>query len=200
MIVVKLLVPMTELARQHHSFAEYLSLEAISQVKHEYLDGHVWAMAGGSPEHAAICVNVAVLLSMALRDRPCRVYNSDLRVRVRASGLATYPDLSVICGALQTDPDDRGGNTAINPTLLVEVLSPSTQSYDRGEKLAHYKRIDSVREILLIAQDERKLELWCRSDSGWVVEVTAGTQEQLRLTSVDCTLELAEVYRNPLGG
>jgi Uma2 family endonuclease len=191
---------MTELARQHHSFAEYLGVEAISQVKHEYLDGHVWAMAGGSPEHAAIAVNVAVLLATALRDRPCRVYNSDLRVRVRASGLATYPDLSVVCGALQTDPDDPGGNTAINPMLLVEILSPSTQDYDRGEKLAHYKRIASVREILLIAQDQRKLELWRRTDTGWVLEVAAGAQEQLRLTSLDCTIDLAEVYRNPLAG
>jgi Uma2 family endonuclease len=190
---------MTELARQRHSFAEYLDLEAISRVKHEYLDGHAWAMAGGSPRHAAIAANVIMILAASLRDRPCQVYSSDLRVRVKATGLATYPDLSVVCGTLQTDPEDPGGNTAINPTLLVEVLSPSTEDYDRGEKLAHYKQIPSAREILLIAHEEPRLELWRRTDTGWTLEVAcAGAAEQLRLSSLDCTLGLADVYRNPL--
>lgn len=192
---------MAELARQHHSFADYLELEAISRVKHEYLDGHAWAMAGGSPDHAAIAINVAIILGSALRDRPCRVYSSDLRVRVKATGLATYPDLTVVCGTLETDPEDRRGNTATNPTLLVEVLSPSTANYDRGEKLAHYKQIPSIREILLIAHEEHRLELWRRTDTGWTLEVAcAGAEERLSLSSLDCTLELADVYRNPLGG
>ncbi|NJK32605.1 MAG: Uma2 family endonuclease [Deltaproteobacteria bacterium] len=190
---------MVGLARQRHSFAEYLELEAISRVKHEYLDGQVWAMAGGTPAHAAITVNVSVLLAMALRDRPCQVFSSDLRVRVQATGLATYPDITVVCGALETDPDDRAGNTAINPLLIVEVLSPSTEDYDRGEKLSHYKHIPSVREILLIAHDERRIESWRRSDSGWTLEVArAGVEDRLHLAAVECTLELAEVYRNPL--
>ena len=189
--------PMTELARQHHAFAAYLDLEAISPTKHEYLDGHVWAMAGGSPEHAAIAVNVAVLLSAALRDQPCRVYSSDLRVRVKATGLATYPDISVVCGKLETDPDDPGGNTAVNPTLLVEVLSPSTEDYDRGEKLAHYKRIASIREVLLVAHDEQRLELWTKTATGWTLEVVRG-EASLQLHSLGCVLDLAEVYRDPL--
>jgi Uma2 family endonuclease len=192
---------MAELARQRHSFAEYLDIEAMSPIKHEYLDGSVWAMAGGSPRHAAIAANVAAILGAALRERPCQVYSSDLRVRVKATGLGTYPDLSVVCGALQTDPDDPGANTAINPTLIVEVLSPSTEDYDRGEKLAHYKQIPSAREILLIAHEEPRLELWRRTDTGWTLEVAcAGAEERVRLPSLDCTLELAEVYRNPLGG
>jgi Uma2 family endonuclease len=192
---------MTELARQRHSFADYLELEAISRVKHEYLDGHAWAMAGGSPRHAAIAANVAVILAAALRDRPWQVYTSDLRIRVKATGLATYPDLSVVCGKLETDPEDRGGNTATNPTLLVEVLSPSTEDYDRGEKLAHYKQIPAVREILLVAHEEHRLELWRKTETSWTLEVAcAGVEERLRLSSLDCTLELAEVYRDPLGG
>lgn len=192
---------MTELARQRHSFPDYLELEAISRVKHEYLDGQAWAMAGGSPRHAAIAANVAVIVAAALRDRPCQVYTSDLRIRVKATGLATYPDLSVVCGKLETDPEDRGGNTATNPTLLVEVLSPSTEDYDRGEKLAHYKQVPSVREILLIAHEEHRLELWRKTDTSWTLEVAcAGVEERLRLSSLDCTLELAEVYRDPLGG
>jgi Uma2 family endonuclease len=192
---------MTELARQRHSFADYLELEAISRVKHEYLDGQAWAMAGGSPRHAAIAANVAVILAAALRDRPCQVYTSDLRIRVKATGLATYPNLSVVCGKLETDPEDRGANTATNPTLLVEVLSPSTEDYDRGEKLAHYKQIPGVREILLVAHEEHRLELWRKTDTSWTLEVAcAGVEERLRLSSLDCTLELAEVYRDPLGG
>jgi Uma2 family endonuclease len=189
---------MTELARQRHSFAEYLDLEAMSRVKHEYLDGQVWAMAGGSPDHAAIAMNVGAFLVTALRDRPCRVYSLDLRVRVQATGLATYPDLSVVCGSLVTDAEDRSGNTAINPILLVEVLSPSTENYDRGEKLSHYKQIPSVREILLIAHEEQRLELWRRTDASWTLKVVAGGDGSVQLTSVSCTLALTEVYRNPL--
>jgi Uma2 family endonuclease len=112
---------MTELARQRHSFADYLDLEAMSRVKHEYLDGQVWAMARCSPDHAAIAMNVGAILVAALRDRPCRVYSSDLRVRVQATGLATYADLSVVCGSLQTDPEDRSGRTDASWTL--EVVS-----------------------------------------------------------------------------
>ena len=95
-------------------------------------------------------------------------------MRVKATGLATYPDISVVCGKLETDPDDPGGNTAVNPTLLVEVLSPSTEDYDRGEKLAHYKRIASIREVLLVAHDERRLELWTKTATGWTLEVVRG--------------------------
>lgn len=190
---------MNGLARQRYTFVEYLALEAMSPIKHEFLDGQVWAMAGGTPDHAAIAINVAVVLAAALRDQPCRVFSSDLRVRVKETGLATYPDLTVVCGSLETDPDDPAGNTATNPTLVVEVLSPSTENYDRGEKLAHYKRIFSLNEILLVAQDERLLERWSKTASGWTLEVVRG-EGRVQLQSVECTLELAEVYRNPLGG
>ncbi len=190
---------MTELARQRHSFAEYLDLETISRVKHEYLDGQAWAMAGGSPRHAAIAANVILVLAAALRERACQVYGSDLRVRVKATGLATYPDITVVCGTLQIDPDDPSGNTTINPTVLVEVLSPSTETYDRGEKLAHYKQIPSVQEIVLIAHGSAKIELWRRVQTGWTLEVACAGAERLRLTSLDCTIDLADVYRDPLG-
>jgi Uma2 family endonuclease len=188
---------MTELARQRYTFAAYLALEAMSPVKHEFLDGHVWAMAGGTPDHAAIAINIAVVLSTALRNQPCRVFSSDLRVRVEETGLATYPDITVVCGTLTTDPEDRAGNTATNPTLLVEVLSPSTENYDRGEKLAHYKRIASLREILLVAHDERRLELWSRTEGGWTLEVVRA-DGAVRLSSLGCEIDVGEVYRNPL--
>jgi len=185
-------------ARQRFTYEEYLRLEERSTVKHEFLDGHAWAMAGGTPEHAAICVNVAALLSAQLRDRSCRVYSSDLRVRVQATGLATYPDVTVICERFEADPDDAKGHTAVNPRVLVEVLSESTAEYDRGEKLAQYQRIDSLAEVALVACDEQRIEVWRRAaDRSWAREEYRGSASA-RLASLACELPLAEVYRNPL--
>lgn len=189
--------PLVLAARQRHSFAEYLAIEEMNPVRHEFCDGEVWAMAGGSPDHAAIAINIASVLREQLRGRPCRVFGSDLRIRVLASGLATYPDASVVCSHLEIDPDDPSGHTVVNPSLLVEVLSPSTEAYDRGEKLAHYKRIPSLREVVLVAQDERRLELWRREGEHWTVELARG-DEVARLSSIDCTLPLMEIYLDPL--
>jgi Uma2 family endonuclease len=189
--------PVALAARQRHSFLEYLAIEEMNPVRHEFCDGEAWAMAGGSPDHAAIAINVASVLREQLRGRPCRVFGSDLRIRVRASGLATYPDASVVCSHLEVDPDDPSGHTVVNPTLLVEVLSPSTEAYDRGEKLAHYKRIPSLREVVLVAQDERRLELWRRDGERWTVELARG-DEVAHLSSIDCALPLAEIYLDPL--
>lgn len=118
-------------ARQRISFGEYVRIESMSPIRHEWLDGTVWAMAGGTPEHAAVAINVSTQLSTPLRGRPCRVFGSDLRIRVRATGLGTHPDVSVICGKVQLDSQDGSGTTAVNPRLVVEVLSPSTATYDR---------------------------------------------------------------------
>lgn len=190
---------MVSSARQRFSFQEYLALEEIATVKHEFLAGNVWAMAGGTPEHAAIAASVIAVLSAQLRDRPCRVYTADLRVRVKATGLGTYPDVTVVCGQLDRDPDDPRGNTVINPKVVVEVLSPSTEDYDRGEKLAHYKRIESLEEIVLIAHDDRRVEVWRRDGDHWALEVAHG-EEKARLRSLDAELPLAEVFRDPLPG
>ncbi|HVK74235.1 MAG TPA: Uma2 family endonuclease, partial [Kofleriaceae bacterium] len=166
-------------------------------VRHEFLAGNVWAMAGGSPEHAAIAANVIALLAAQLRDRRCRVFTADLRIRVTATGLGTYPDVTVVCGQLARDPDDPRGNTVVNPTLLVEVLSPSTEDYDRGEKLAHYKRIDSLAEVILVAHDEPRLEIWRRQGDHWTLDVVHG-DATAHLTSLDVELSVADVYRDPL--
>ena len=188
---------MVAFARQRFTFGEYVELEETSVVRHEFLDGQVWAMAGGSPEHAAVAANVVALLHSHLRGRPCRVYTSDLRVRVAATGLGTYPDVTVICGRVESDSADPRQRTALNPQVLVEVLSPSTEDYDRGEKLAHYKRIPSLREVVLIAHDERRVELWSRVDDAWTLDVARG-DASIVVPSLGCTLELAEVYRDPL--
>jgi Uma2 family endonuclease len=125
------------------------------------------------------------------------VLTSDVRVRVLATGLATYPDVSVVCDRLETDPADVKGNTVVNPLLVVEVLSPSTEDYDRGEKLSHYKRIPSLHCIVLVAHDEPRIELWRRDGERWLLEVVRG-EGVARLAGTGCDLALTEVYRNPL--
>ena len=190
---------MSRLARQRYTFEEYVELEDGSSVRHEFLDGAVWAMAGGSPEHAAVTANVVRLLGTALLGRRCRVFSSDLRIRVRETGLGTYPDASVICEDVELDPEDRKGHTALNPVVLVEVLSPSTEAYDRGEKLAHYKRIESLREVVFVAHDERRVDLWRRVDDRFT-QLTFREGELLELTSLPgVSIAIDEVYFDPLG-
>jgi Uma2 family endonuclease len=178
-----------------YTYREYLALEEGSNVRHEFLAGEIYAMAGGSPEHAAICANVSTALNVQLRGKGCRVHSSDLRIRVLETGLATYPDVTVICTRAEIDPENK--QTVVNPKVLVEVLSPSTATYDRGEKLAHYQRIPSLDEVVLVAYDERLIEVWRRGEGGaWTrSEARAGA---IRLDSIGCTLDVAEVYRDEL--
>ncbi len=155
-------------------------------------------MSGGTPEHAAIAINVATLLHNGLRGRSCRTYGSDLRVRVQATGLGTYPGLTVICDRVELDPEDPKKQTVLNPRVLVEVLSPSTEDYDRGEKLGHYKTIPSVREVVLVAHDRREVEIVRREpDDTWSREIVRDG-EVARLASIDCELPVVEIYRDPL--
>jgi len=188
---------MTQLARSVFTFAAYVHLEEGSPIKHEFLDGVVYAMAGGSPEHAAVAGNLIRLLGVALEGKRCQVFTSDLRIRVRSTGLGTYPDTSVICERVDVDPEDPKGHTALNPTLLVEVLSPSTEDYDRGEKLSHYKRIESLREVMLVAHDEHRVDLWRRTGDHWT-QLTFRGEESVQLESVDCALVLRDIYRDAL--
>jgi Uma2 family endonuclease len=189
---------MSEPARlPHYTYDEYRRFEASSNVKHEYLDGQILAMAGGTPEHAALAATVIGQLERELVGRPCTIFTSDLRVRVVATGLATYPDVTVICGDLERDPDDR--NNAVNPTLLVEVSSESTETYDRGEKSEHYRKIPSLREYLLVSHRERSIERWWRDASGQWQSERAGRGDTLRLAAVGVALAVDAVYdRSPL--
>jgi len=174
-----------------YTLDEYLALEELSNVKHEYLDGEIHAMAGGTPEHGAIAARVIAALVERLRGSGCTTYSSDVRVRVAATGLLTYPDVSVVCGEPERDPVDP--NALANPVLLVEVLSPSTAAYDRGEKLAHYRRIPSLREVVLVAHDEEAAELWRRSGETWDRERVEPGGE-VELGSVGCRLPVAALY------
>src|SRR5213078_656746 len=181
----------------HHRFTfdDYLRVEEDSVIRHEFLDGRIWAMAGGTPEHARICANVIALLNLALGARRCSVFTTDLRIRVRATGLATYPDASVICGHVELDPTDPKRHTALNPKLLVEVLSPSTEDYDRGEKLEHYQQIESLEEVMLVHHSEHKIVVWRRTGGRWTsTEHTDGTF----LLAIGCELSVPAVYRDPM--
>ena len=178
------------------TYAEYLALERASDQKHEFLDGHIYAMAGGTPEHAGLCASVARLLGNSLAGKPCRIFSSDLRVRIVATGLSTYPDVTVVCGQLERPPEDR--DAATNPIVLVEVLSDSTEEYDRGDKSGHYRRIESLRAYVLVSQKSRRIEVAVRNDDrSWTLrEYTEGAAP---IPPLDCALAVGEVYANPLG-
>jgi Uma2 family endonuclease len=184
---------MAEARHAEYTVDEYLRLEEFANVKHEYLDGAVHAIAGGTPEHGAIAIRIGAALVPQLRGRGCTVYSSDVRIRVAATGLLTYPDLSVACGEGQVDPVDP--QALVDPVVVVEVLSPSTEAYDRGEKLRHYQRISSLREVLLVAHDRREVEIWRRRDDGWQREVVAAGGA-VDLPSIACRLEVDALYRD----
>lgn len=178
-------------ARLHsYSFRDYLVVEEMSGVKNEYLDGEIYAMAGGSVLHAALSASVLALLHRQLSGR-CQVHTSDLRIRVLATGLATYPDVTVVCGPVETDPENQ--NTVVNPTLLVEVLSPSTIAYDLGQKFEHYRSVPSLQAVVYVWQDQPRLEVRERAGDGWRTTVTEG-QGVAVISTLDCRLDLATLY------
>jgi Uma2 family endonuclease len=183
-------------ARRIHryTYEAYLDYEADSNRKHEFFDGEIYAMAGGSPEHAALAMAVGAALVRGLEGKPCVVYSSDLKVRVEAANLTTYPDVTVICGAAEQDARSR--HVVLNPTVLVEVTSPGTEDWDRGEKLEHYKTIPSLREVVVVSHRSRRLELVRREADGSWSRHAAGPGEALTLASVGCALETDRVYRN----
>ncbi|UJR79420.1 Uma2 family endonuclease [Sandaracinus amylolyticus] len=186
---------MVEAHGQRVSESEYLALERTSVEKHEYVNGEMFAMAGGTPLHAAIAANLAGALRNALRGKPCGVASSDLRVHVRSTGLYTYPDLTVVCGRVELHPED---DTVItNPTLIVEVLSKTTEAYDRGAKFAHYEHIPSLAEYLLVSADARRLEHYRRLDTGqWlrtVVDANDTPEGTLELPTLAARIAIADI-------
>ena len=188
---------MSEAARRpRYPLEEYLRVEEMSNVRHEFLDGEIYGLAGGSPEHGRIAANIIMLLGMRAAPRRCAVFTSDVRVRVAATGLDTYPDVTVVCGRLEYDSLDP--HAIANPTLLVEVTSPSTETYDRGEKLNHYKRIPSLQEVVIVSHGERRVEVWSRSGADDWQNARFGPAGNVRLAAVDSELPLDEIYSDPL--
>lgn len=182
-------------AEKRVSYAEYVALAEASEVKLEYVQGSIVAMAGGTLEHARLCMAVGAALTTALRGRPCVVLSSDARVRIRAADRATYPDVSVACGKLERDPDDA--LSLVNPMVLVEVTSPSSEEGDRTEKFSDYRRLSSLQEYVVVHGRSRCIEVYRREGRRWVMD-EYGPGEHARLESLDVALDVDAVYLDPL--
>lgn len=173
----------------------YLASERASEEKHEYYQGEMFAMGGASFEHVGIVANLVASLHRQLQGRPCRVFSSDLRVKVSRTGLYTYPDVGVVCD--QPQFDDEQDDTLLNPRVIIEVLSPSTENYDRGKKFAHYRKVECLAEYLLIAQDQPRIELYVRqANNDWLLHEATELDQTIRLPSIECDLKLSDVYAN----
>jgi Uma2 family endonuclease len=179
--------------KHRYTPAEYLELERAAEVKSEYLNGEIFLMSGASRRHNLVTGNVFRLLSSQLLGRPCETYTGDMRVRVSEVGLYTYPDVVVTCG----EPifDDLQFDTLLNPSVIVEVLSPSTEAYDRGRKFEFYRKLASLREYLVVSQDAPHIDRFAVDDLGrWTLTDASGLDAALDVSSIDCSLRLADVY------
>lgn len=177
--------------QQLFTIEEYLEREEKAEYKSEYYKGEIFAMAGGTPPHSAISVNVLYALMERLRKK-CRVFNNDMRIHIPVLQYFTYPDISVVCGKREYFSD----KALMNPTLIIEVLSDSTESYDRGTKFRLYSRISSLQEYVLVSQNERIVEVFRRNEQQrWELFVFA-ENENVELASVDCTITMDEIYED----
>ena len=184
---------MSQLAEQFITAADYLAQERQAETKSEYLNGRIYGMSGASEEHNTIVFNLARRIGNQLDKKPCRGYVNDMRVKVSPTGLYTYPDVVVVCGKPRFE--DQHVDTLLNPTVIIEVLSDSTENYDRGEKFAHYRALPSLSDYLLVAQDQPRIEHYQRQPDGrWLYSATDGLDAQVEIATIGCVLPLAEVY------
>lgn len=173
---------------------EYLAREREAETKSEYFQGEIFAMAGGSPTHSIIANNVGASLTVALRKKPCVVFQSDMRVKILSLRKYCYPDVSVVCGAPEYERN-AFGESLLNPTLIVEALSSSTKDYDRGTKFLHYRSLPSLQEYLLVDTEQIGVELFTKQSSGkWLLSEYRSLTESVILESVACALSLADIY------
>lgn len=180
---------MSTARRYRHSYEAYLQLEKASPLKLEYSDGEIFAMAGGTPEHGALAMQFVRLVSASL-PRICTVYSSDVKIRVAATNLATYPDISIVCGRVERAVDDP--NAVTNPRFIVEVTSASTEEYDLGDKLSQYKQLPSLEAVLLVSHRRRQVTVVSRSSSSWTEkEIRAGERVEL---GEQIAFEVTELY------
>jgi len=187
---------MANVARQRATYAEYMAFTDTSEIKHEYIAGEIVAMAGGTIAHGRLIAELTGLVREALKGSPCVVLPAEVRVRIRAADRATYPDLHVVCTAVEADPDDT--NAVVNPTVIVEVLSDSTADADRGDRFAAYRRLRSLREYVLVSQHERRIDVYTRDGRRWILDEYR-TGERLRLESIGVALAVDDCYTDALG-
>jgi Uma2 family endonuclease len=181
-------IPKTKLTPE-----EYLEFERKADERHEYFNGEIFAMSGAKRNHNKIATNISGLIWQHLKGKDCESYSNDMRVFVPKTGLYTYPDVVVVCG--EPKFQDKVFDTLLNPTLLIEVLSESTESYDRGKKFQHYRSIESLREYVLVSQDEARIEKYLKQGDGfWVLSEAFGLDAKIKFDSIDCEIALSEVF------
>lgn len=178
------------------SIKEYIAIEKANDVKYEYLDGSIYAMAGGTVKHTTICGNVFFEIETALRgaNKPCRTYNTDAKIRIESKNSYVYPDATVVCG--EPEMSEHKPDAVTNPTVIVEVLSKSTVGYDRGDKFYLYRQIESLQEYILIEQEEAKIEIYKRKGDLWHISRVTGLEAELFISSLDVSIELKQIYLN----
>jgi len=174
---------------------EYLEVERKAEFKSEYFNGEMFALAGTTKEHSIITINITGALYNQLLGKPCQLFDSNMRVKVQESGLYTYPDLVVVCGEQKFE--DEEFDILLNPTLIIEILSPSTEDYDRGKKFVYYRQLESLKEYVLVSQAQVRIEkyLW-QDESKWLLTEESDTEKSMELSSINCSLLLKDVYRN----
>ena len=187
---------MSAIIKPRYTLEEYFELERTSEEKYEYFNGEVFCMSGAQPEHSLLESNFSTLLNNALQERGCRVYSSNLRVRTLALPPYRYPDLTVVCERPQFE-EIGGLRVLTNPLLIIEILSPSTEGYDRGDKFTYYKSIASFKEYLLVAQHRPHVTHYVKQDDGtWSYEELNDLSDTVYLKTVECSLQLSQIYRN----
>jgi Uma2 family endonuclease len=186
---------MNALAKLHFTPEEYLELETTAEYKSQYIAGEIFAMAGAQPVHVKVTGNILAALHNRFRGRPCDVFNSDMRVRSATGDMYTYPDVSALCGEPEFEGDKNEPPSLLNPQVIIEVLSRSTQDFDRGDKFARYRKIATLTDYVLVSTDEPRVEQYIRLPSGvWTRQDRGDVSGVIRLASLDCDLPLAEIY------
>lgn len=184
---------MTAQAKRTWTVEDYLAFERSSELKHEYFGGEIFAMAGASAAHNIITANIVASLHRQVFERNCTVSPSDMRLKVVQHDLYTYPDVTVVCGNVHYEDDEQ--DILLNPTVIIEVLSPSTENYDRGKKSHYYRTIPSLQEYLLVSQDGQHVEHFIRySEHQWLFSEVTNEGEVVQITSIDCALALVDIY------
>ncbi len=180
--------------RNYISEEEYLDMEEVSPVKHEYFDGEIFQMAGASYKHNVAAGNAYASLHLQLRGRNCTPFQNDMRLLVEKTGLYTYPDVMVVCGKPEINKY-KGLDNILNPTLIVEVLSPSTADYDKGAKFDQYRTIESLKEYVLVWQDKKRVARYTKqADNSWVLRDFIGEEAEIELASIECRLTIEDIY------
>lgn len=172
---------------------EYLFLERQSEIKHEYFDGEIFAMAGASRRHCKLSANLVRIIGNKLHETKCNVYSNDFRVKIKETGLYTYPDVIITCG--KEILEDQVKDTLLNPLIIIEILSPSTERYDRGKKFTHYRQIESLQNYVLISQEEPRIEVFQRQPNDqWLLSEKSGLENSIEIPAINYLLPLMEVY------